>query len=208
MVVKMAGLGRSFAGVAAYCMHDRREPGKAQPESAERVEWTDTRNLPTSRGDRAAAVMAATAEAAPDLKRLAGGSARGRKLEKPVCHYSLSWARDEAPDRQEMSRAAAESLNALGLEKHQALIVAHRDGHPHVHVIVNRVDAESGESGGVEQEQAASLEVGGRIRTGAGADPVLEESHPQREARARGASAGLGIGLNGAAPAGEDEPAP
>ena len=171
MVVKMAGLGRSFAGVAAYCLHDRREPGKAQPESAERVEWTDTRNLPTSRGDRAAAVMAATAEAAPELKRLAGGSARGRKLEKPVCHYSLSWARDEAPERQEMSRAAAESLNALGLEKHQALIVAHRDGHPHVHVIVNRVDAESGKAAGLSKSKlhlskwAEGYEQGqGRIR--------------------------------------------
>ena len=40
--------------------------------------------------------------------------------------------------------AEAESLKALGLEKHQALIVAHRDGHPHVHVIVNRVDARAG----------------------------------------------------------------
>ena len=46
-------------------------PAPAQPESAERVEWTDTRNLPMSRGDR----------------------------------------------------PAAESLKALGLEKHQALIV-------------------------------------------------------------------------------------
>ena len=48
----------------------------------------------------------------------------GRKLEKPVCHYSLNWAPDETPDRQEMSRAVDESLKALGLEKHQALIVA------------------------------------------------------------------------------------
>ena len=79
MVVKVAGVGRSFAGVAAYCLHDRREPGEPQPETSERVEWTDTRNLPTSRGDRAAAVMAA-----PELKRMAGGSAVGRKLEKPV----------------------------------------------------------------------------------------------------------------------------
>ncbi len=62
--------------------------------------------------------MTATAEAAPEPKRLTGGSVRGRKLEKPVCHYSLSWARDEAPERQEMSRAVEESLKALGLEKH------------------------------------------------------------------------------------------
>ena len=67
---------------------------------------------------------AATAEAAPELKRMAGGSAVGRKLEKPVCHYSLNWAPDETPDRREMSRAVDESLKALGLEKHQALIVA------------------------------------------------------------------------------------
>ena len=146
MVVKIAGLGRSFGGLAAYCLHDRREPGEPQPESAERVEWTETRNLPTSRGDRAAAMMAATAEAAPDLKRLAGQSAAGRKLENPVCHYSLSWAKDEAPGRQEMSQAVGESLKALGLEQHQALIVAHGDGHPHVHVIVNRVDPETGKA--------------------------------------------------------------
>ena len=198
MVVKMAGLGRSFAGVAAYCLHDRREPGKAQPESAERVEWTDTRNLPTSRGDRAAAVVAATAEAAPELKRLAGGSARGRKLEKPVCHYSLSWARDEAPERQEMSRAAAESLNALGLEKHQALIVAHRDGHPHVHVIVNRVDAESGKAAGLSKSKlrlskwAEGYEQGQgwpgsgprSVRTGSDWRPPAYWPGPSRDARA------------------------
>ena len=34
-----------------------------------RVEWLETRNLPTSWGDRAAAVMAATAEAAYQERR-------------------------------------------------------------------------------------------------------------------------------------------
>ena len=147
MVARVADLGSSFAGVAAYCLHDAREPGEPQPETCERVEWTDTRNLPTSRGDRAAAVMAATAEAAPDLKRLAGGSAAGRKLAKPVCHYSLNWAKDEKPGREEMTRAVDDSLKALGLEKHQALIAAHNDkAHRHVHVIVNRVDLETGKA--------------------------------------------------------------
>ena len=80
----------------------------------------------------------------PELKRLAGVAATGRKLEKPVCHYSLNWAKDEKPDRQEMSRAAEESLKSLGMERNQALIVSHRDGQPHVHVIANRVDPESG----------------------------------------------------------------
>ena len=97
--------------------------------------------------------MAATAEASPELKRLAGGAATGRKLEKPVCHYSLNWAKDEKPDRQEMRRAAAESLKALGMERRQALIVSHRDGQPHVHVIANRVDPESGKAAGLSRSK-------------------------------------------------------
>ena len=36
-------------------------------------------------------------------ERAARIMATGRKLEKPVCHYSLNWAKDERPDRQEMS---------------------------------------------------------------------------------------------------------
>ena len=154
MVVKMSSPGRSFGGVADYCLHDPRMPGEAHhPESAERVEWTATRNLATSEGERAGRIMAATAEASPELKRLAGVAATGRKLEKPVCHYSLSWAKDETPDRQEMRRAAQESLKALGMERHQALVVSHRDGQPHVHVIANRVDPESGKAAGLNRSK-------------------------------------------------------
>ena len=189
MVVKMSAPGRSFSGVADYCLHDPRMPGEAHhPESAERVEWTETRNLATSEGERAARIMAATAEAAPELKRLAGGAATGRKLEKPVCHYSLNWAKDEKPDRQEYAAGAAEgSLKALGLERHQALIVSHRDGQPHAHVIANRVEPESGKAAGLsrsklrlskwaeryEQEQ-------GKIRC-----PARERNNKRREAGER-----------------------
>ena len=154
MVVKMSSPGRSFGGVAEYCLHDPRMPGEAHhPESAERVEWTETRNLATSEGERAGRIMAATAEASPELKRLAGGAATGRKLEKPVCHYSLNWAKDEKPDRQEMLRAAEASLKALGMERHQALIVSHRDGQTHVHVIANRVEPESGKAAGLSRSK-------------------------------------------------------
>ena len=147
MVPKINGLGRSFAGVAAYCLHDAPEPDDRSPETSERVAWTDTRNLPTIRAERAARLMAATAKAAPDLKRLAGGARGGHKLAKPVLHYSLSWARDETPTRREMSRAVDGSLEALGLEGHEALIVAHDDTrHPHVHVVANRVDPETGKA--------------------------------------------------------------
>ena len=147
MIPKINGLGRSFAGVAAYCLHDAPEPDNRRPETSERVGWADTRNLATFRPERAARLMAATARAAPDLKRLAGVARGGRKLAKPVLHYSLSWARDETPDKREMSRAVDGSLEALGLEGHEALIVAHEDTrHPHVHVIANRVDPETGKA--------------------------------------------------------------
>ena len=44
-----------------------------------------------------------------------------------------------------MIEAARESLMALGVEDHQALIVCHNDApHAHVHVIVNRVSMEDG----------------------------------------------------------------
>lgn len=145
MVAKVHAAGRSFAGVARYCLHDAPEPGEGdRPPSADRVEWAETRNL-TSRPERAAAQMAATANSAPELKRLAGVSSAGRKLEKPVVHYTLSWTKDERPDRAEMTRAADQTLKALGLERHQALTVAHRDkAHPHLHVIANRVDPQTG----------------------------------------------------------------
>ena len=188
MVVKMSSPGRSFGGVADYCLHDPRMPGEAHhPESAERVEWTETRNLATSEGERAGRIMAATAEASPELKRLAGEAATGRKLEKPVCHYSLSWAKDEKPDRQEMRRAAQESLKALGMERHQALVVSHRDGQPHVHVIANRVDPESGKAASLSRSKlklskwAEEYERGqGKIRC-----PARERNNKRREAGER-----------------------
>ena len=147
MIPKINSLGRSFAGAAAYCLHDSPTPDDRSPETSERVAWADTRNLATFRPERAARLMAATAKAAPDLKRLAGAARGGRKLAKPVLHYSLSWAKDETPDRREMSRAVDGSLEALGLESHEALVVAHDDTrHPHVHVVANRVDPETGKA--------------------------------------------------------------
>ena len=197
MVVKMAGLGRSFGGVADYCLHDRWVPGQEHPESAERVEWTETRNLATGQGERAARIMAATAEAGPDLKRLAGVAATGRKLEKPVCHYSLNWAKDEKPGRPEMKRAALESLKALGLEEHQALLVSHRDGQPHVHVIVNRVDPESGKAAGLSRSQlrlskwAERYEQGqGEIRCPKRVRNNAQRVHGKRVVDGRGRSGG------------------
>ena len=67
--------------------------------------------------------------------------------------------------RQEMRRAAQESHQApLGMERHQTLIVSHRDGQPHVHVIANRGGPGERPGGGVEPEQAETFEVGRGVR--------------------------------------------
>ena len=78
MVVKMSSPGRSFGGVADYCLHDPRMPGEAHhPESAERVEWTETRNLATSEGERAGRIMAATGGGVPGVETPGGRGGDG-----------------------------------------------------------------------------------------------------------------------------------
>ena len=104
-----------------------------------------------------------------------------------MCHYSLNWARDEKPSRQEMRRAAEESLKALGMERHQALVVSHRDGQPHVHVIANRVDPESGQAAGLNRSKLKLSKWAegyereqGKIRC-----PARERNNRRREAGER-----------------------
>ena len=157
MICKIHRSGASFCTAARYCLGDKRadeEPGDeleekraswARREISERVAWTETVHLSTDDPHRAARVMAATSSYAPELKQLAGVRAGGRRLETPVCHYSLSWQEGEQPDRDTMVQAARQSLTALGMENRQALLVAHRDGNcAHVHVVANRVSWEDG----------------------------------------------------------------
>jgi hypothetical protein len=139
MVPKVAGKGRSFMGAGLYYLHDKKA------ETRERVAFTHTVNLPTRDPDKAIRLMAYTAMHQSEIKARAGGSTRGRKLADPVYCYSLSWAPGEDPSQEEMIGAAQETLKALRLEGHEALLVGHNDEpHPHIHVIVNRVNPETG----------------------------------------------------------------
>jgi hypothetical protein len=140
--------GMSFKGAMDYYLHDRREPSETEHRtSSDRVEWTSMRNLATDRTDVATAIMISTAKDANRLKQEAGVKATGRKAKTPVKTFALSWHPDEAAslDRADMERAANEALQAIGMEKHQAIIICHNDTrHPHVHVVVNRVNPENG----------------------------------------------------------------
>ena len=150
MIAKIHPSGKGFRGLVEYCLgeghlEDGEQKGAERTRTADRVDWTETVNLPTDDPRKAARMMAATAQYGEELKKLAGVPAGGRRLEKPVCHFSLSWKEGERPGRQSMREAALESLQALELDRREALIVAHRDRKcAHVHVIVNRVSFEDG----------------------------------------------------------------
>ena len=157
MIAKVHASGKSFRGAVSYCLEEKRmdrDHAEEKTHIGRRVEWTTTLNLATDDPRRAARQMAATAHYSTELKRLAGIGAGGRKLEKPVAHYTLSWARGQVPDRQQQEAAVSSSLKALGLEDRQAVVVSHRDGAtPHVHVIVNRVSPEDGRAAGMGKDR-------------------------------------------------------
>ena len=185
MIARVHRGSAGFGGVVDSLLAARTRPPPhpipdepAAPSHA-RVVWTDTRNLPTFDPRRAGRVMRATAAAAPELKRLAGVPPGGRPLLRPVYHLTLCWAVTDSPSRVEMERAADEALRALGLEERQggaccpqspAAAPAHRSE-----------PGASGDrqSGRPRPRPAHALEVGRRLRAGAGRDPLRRPRQAQ-----------------------------
>ncbi len=130
--------GRSFKGLAQYCLHDVDSP------TSERVEFVQTRNLGTDNPQVAWRIMAARHYLQEELKEKAGVGRGGRKDGKPVGHLLISWKREEAEaeglDRQRMLSAVAGALRAIQATQHQVMIIGHTDTqHPHCHVIINLI---------------------------------------------------------------------
>jgi len=141
VVPTIASSGSSFKGAAAYYLHDK------EADSRERIAWMHTENLVTNDPDRAWKVMAWTANNQSTLKTQAGVRATGRKLQKPVFAFSLSWHPEQTPDKDHMLAAAKEAAAALDLSEHQTIYVSHNDEpHRHVHVLVNRVHPATGKA--------------------------------------------------------------
>lgn len=145
------GIGKSFKGLAAYLLHD---PERAA--SSERVAWVESFNLDGADPEKSWRLMAATAMSADQLKA-AAGIKKGKAAKNTAYHFSLNFNPKDGPSA-EVQRAAVESaLKALGLEKHQALAVAHRDtAHQHVHVMVNLISPENGLSAASKQPDGKS----------------------------------------------------
>jgi hypothetical protein len=122
----------------------KREPGEHFTDDG--VAWTQTVNLGTDNPETAWRIMAATAFVQMRLKAEAGIKLTGRKLEKPVCPYSIVWPPHERPAKEEQIEAAHDSLKVIGLEEeYQAIIFCHNDAQQsRVHILVNRVNPGTG----------------------------------------------------------------
>jgi len=104
------------------------------------------------------AAVAASAKAAGmsyDAYVKAANPFRGRKGGKPVYSLSLSFEPgDPEATRETMLKAADEVRFVLGLQDHQCVIVQHTDTkHPHVHLIFNRVDPNTGKFASVSNDR-------------------------------------------------------
>lgn len=147
MVPKVAAKGTSFKGAGLYYLHDK------DAKTTERVAFTHTENLATDDPDLALKMMAHTAINQNQIKAANGAARTGRKLTYPVYTYSLSWATDEQPTREQMIEAGQQTLKRLGLDGHEVLMVSHNDEpHPHIHLIVNRVHPQTGKAASLSND--------------------------------------------------------
>ena len=150
MIPNVADRGTSFAGVSAYLLHDKKDDeAEEYLYTSDRVEWTTTRNFYKTDLDPeiAGKVMAATAMDQDRLKRQAGIRKSGQQSKGAVYHYSIAWHPEESGkiDKAEMLKAAEQSLEAIGAQDRQTMIVCHNDeDHPHVHLVVNLVSQDDG----------------------------------------------------------------
>jgi len=125
MIGKAYKLGTGFKALAAYLEYGRRDGTER-----DRVEWVESRNLPTEHPQAAARIMGATARDSDSVQ-------------PPVYHFSVSFDPDDPLNRDTMRQVADRTLHDLGLQDHQVLIVAHRDrAHAHLHFMVNRIHPE------------------------------------------------------------------
>ncbi|HEX4409035.1 MAG TPA: relaxase/mobilization nuclease domain-containing protein [Xanthobacteraceae bacterium] len=139
MIVKILSNGKSFKGLSDYLTHD---PDHAK--TSERVAWTYTYNLANDDVPCAVGEMIWTARDAELLKQETGIRAGGRTTEDPAKHISLSWAPTETPSPEHMRESAEEFLRHMKWNEHQAIVIAHQDKQPHLHIMLSVIHPETG----------------------------------------------------------------
>lgn len=137
--------GKSFKGAALYYLHDKHDgESGAKPTTSERVGFTHTINCFNDDAQEALREMRDTFFM-QDWLRQQSGHATGRRIKNAVMTVSLSWPKDQSPDRAEMMEAVYRYLEHMKWLDHQAVVIQHTDTqHPHLHMIINRVHHETG----------------------------------------------------------------
>jgi hypothetical protein len=149
MIINIRPNGGSFRGAGAYYLHDKSDDASLdkalKPQSAERVWFAETRNCMNNDPFRALDEMWGVAEDQAYLKMQAGVKRGGRVCEDAVKTMSLSWHKDDAPSPEHMIEAADAFLKHMKWDEHQAVLVGHNDTeHRHIHIILNRVNPDTG----------------------------------------------------------------
>jgi hypothetical protein len=128
MLANVPRPGRDFDALWRYLMEG---PAGAKPDP-NRVAWVEMRNLATKNPKTGAKVMKATADLSV-------------RVQRPVYHLIVSHHPNEAPTKEQMLEVADTTLRDMGLEQHQAIIIAHADTpNRHFHVMINRVHPGTG----------------------------------------------------------------
>jgi hypothetical protein len=137
MIGKAPGTGSGFKGAFRYLLEgpkDRKDPS--------RVAWLETRNLLVDDPALAPALMRATA-------------AQSVRCKKPVYHLVISWKPEENPSDDLIRLVGDTTLGDLGLTDHQALFFVHTDtANKHLHILVNRVNPETGKAWSTSKDWA------------------------------------------------------
>ena len=175
MTSRVLAYGNGARGVLAYCGHDGPIASDPRPRTTNRLAGIAMRGMPTCDLETAGRIIQNTITDAPLLKKAAGISNRGRKLQHGIAHVGLSWADDERPTWAEMQAAGDSWLQANGLDKHRVVMLAHDEaGKPsHMHLVTCLVNPETGRAhrgnlalGGSRWAQAWEEAHGGvRIQT-------------------------------------------
>ena len=182
MIPKLHKKGKSFAGAAAYLLHDK------NATTTHRVAWTETRNLATNSPDAAWRVMAATAL---DQRPVEAGS--GHQGHRPQVqrqrsppHPFVASGRGRTVTREEMMAAAEGAITTLQADNHQALFVCHDDEpQPHLHILINRVSPDDGRFLTSSKERLKLSQWAEQYERGRG-QIYCEERVANNAARARG----------------------
>jgi hypothetical protein len=127
MLVNVVPPTNDFHALARYFVE-----GDTKPPHPDRVAWIMAHNLPTEDPEKAATLMAATAQLS-------------KRCRKAAYHAMIAWGLDEKPTPEMMQTIALKTLELAGLAEHQALIMGHGDKpHRHLHMLINRVHPDTG----------------------------------------------------------------